>query len=387
MATVKNTYLLIVGSGPYGLAAAAYAKHKGLDFLILGRPMEFWKLHMPKGMFLRSGPHWHLDPLNVYTFLAFLESKGLNEKQADPISLELYQEYGQWFVDRIGLEFGSALVRELNHHESGYEAILNDGSRILAEKVLVAPGFRHFTNIPESLTATIPDDRYAHTCELVELERLRDQRCLILGGRQSAFESAALISEMGGRKIHLVYRHDTPRFEPSDWSWVDAMMDLTANVPGWYRRLPAEERSAIEQRFWAEGRLKLEPWLAPRIGKENIKLWPHCSLQGCQVANDKSMLLQLSNGQRIAVDYVLLATGYRVNVGAVPFLSRENIVSALQIHDGFPVLDESFQTSIPGLYMTGLVATKDFGPFYGFVRGCPTAARIIVDHIVASRRD
>jgi hypothetical protein len=42
------------------------------------------------------------------------------------------------------------------------------------------------------------------------------------------------------------------------------------------------------------------------------------------------------------------------------------------------VLDEHFQTSVAGLFMPGFVATRDFGPFFGFVRGCPAAATLIV---------
>jgi hypothetical protein len=42
------------------------------------------------------------------------------------------------------------------------------------------------------------------------------------------------------------------------------------------------------------------------------------------------------------------------------------------------MLDDHFQTSVPGLFMPGFVATRDFGPFFGFVRGCPAAATLIV---------
>jgi FAD-dependent urate hydroxylase len=28
--------------------------------------------------------------------------------------------------------------------------------------------------------------------------------------------------------------------------------------------------------------------------------------------------------------------------------------------------------------VTGFAATRDFGPFYGFTKGCPSAARIAV---------
>src|SRR5579864_8530895 len=57
--------LLIIGAGPYGLSAAAYAKHLGIDYAIAGKPMEFWRTRMPKGMLLRSGSTWQLDPLEV----------------------------------------------------------------------------------------------------------------------------------------------------------------------------------------------------------------------------------------------------------------------------------------------------------------------------------
>jgi hypothetical protein len=47
------------------------------------------------------------------------------------------------------------------------------------------------------------------------------------------------------------------------------------------------------------------------------------------------------------------------------------------VTDGFPVLDEAFGSSVPGLYFPGFPATRDFGPFFGFARGAPTAAVII----------
>ncbi len=49
--------------------------------------------------------------------------------------------------------------------------------------------------------------------------------------------------------------------------------------------------------------------------------------------------------------------------------------------DGFPVLDEAFGTSVRGLYATGFLATQDFGPFFGFMRGAIVAASIIVDDV------
>jgi len=33
---------VVVGAGPYGLAAAAHLRHAGADIRVFGRPMSFW---------------------------------------------------------------------------------------------------------------------------------------------------------------------------------------------------------------------------------------------------------------------------------------------------------------------------------------------------------
>jgi hypothetical protein len=56
-------------------------------------------------------------------------------------------------------------------------------------------------------------------------------------------------------------------------------------------------------------------------------------------------------------------------------------LKSLEVADGYPVLDPEFQTSVPGLYITGVAATQDFGPFFGFTAACPVAAKIIAEAI------
>ncbi len=373
--------LLIIGAGPYGLATAAYAKHLGIDFAILGKPMEFWRNRMPKGMHLRSGSNWHMDALEIHTFERFLDTKGLKPAQVDPISVNLYVEYVDWFIKEVGIKTIPSYVRRLERRHGEFEAFFDSGEAVIAKNVLAAPGLNFFRNVPADLVAKLPAGRFTHSCETVNFEALRDLRCLIVGGRQSAFEWAALMTEAGVKEVHLVYRHDTPLFTASDWTWVDPLMDLTVRVRGWYRHLPPKEREAIEKRFWAEGRLKLEPWLAPRVSKPNVKLWPHRSVEGSKVLPDGGLSVRLTDGETVEVDHIILATGYHVNMRQVPYLSKATILSHLKVHGGYPILNEDFQTSVPGLFLTGLVASQDFGPFYGFVRGCPSAAKIIGERL------
>src|SRR5437764_11171167 len=68
-----DTQLLVIGAGPYALSTAALAREHGIDTTVVGLPMGFWRQNMPRGMFLRSGPDWHLDGSGVETLEAYLE--------------------------------------------------------------------------------------------------------------------------------------------------------------------------------------------------------------------------------------------------------------------------------------------------------------------------
>jgi thioredoxin reductase len=37
---MNHTSFLIIGAGPYSIAAAAYAKYLGVDVIIVGKPLE-----------------------------------------------------------------------------------------------------------------------------------------------------------------------------------------------------------------------------------------------------------------------------------------------------------------------------------------------------------
>ena len=138
---------------------------------------------------------------------------------------------------------------------------------------------------------------------------------------------AALLCEHGAASVDLVHRHPVPEFAPADWQFADAHIAATLANPGWWRQLPADRQQAIGTKFWQAGRLTLEPWL------------PHparCRPGTC-TCRPSSVRSRNANG--------------------------------------FPALDEHFTTSLAGLHITGFTATQDFG----FVRGAPAAASIIID--------
>ena len=93
----------------------------------------------------------------------------------------------------------------------------------------------------------------------------------------------------------------------------------------------------------------------------------------------------LSNNETINIDRVVLATGYKVDIARLPLLSA-NIRAQLETRNGFPILDDHFETSIPGLFITSMPAGQDFGPFFGFTISVRTSAKLICERLLTPQR-
>ncbi|MET8627853.1 FAD-dependent oxidoreductase [Kitasatospora sp. NPDC004669] len=376
-----STDVLVIGAGPFGLSAAALARDYGIDAQVVGRPMGFWHEHMPDGMLLRSGVDWHLDAAGVHTLQAYLEEQGLTGDEVLPVPVGLFREYGEWFRRVKQVPVRSGLVRDIARRGTGFEAELADGGRMHAEVVVAAPGVCYFRQLPP-WAAGVPARRAAHSCDLVRFDALAGRRVLIVGGRQSAYEWAALLAEHDVEHVDIVHRHPVPRFEPVSWAFFDDYIDSTLQVTGWWRRLTATEREAIVMRCWRAGRATLEPWLPARLDPSVVHLWPNTDVvhADCGSTGD-TVQVTLSDSETLTADQVVFATGYAPDLARVPYLS--GLLEQIATRNGFPVLDENFQTTVPGLYLTGFAATQDFGPFLGFVKAAPAAATILLRHLQA----
>lgn len=376
---MDRTSLLVIGAGPYGLAVAARAKERGVDATVVGRPLGFWTEHMPRGMFLRSGPDWHLDASGVHTFEAFLEERGITAADIDPLPIGVFLDYATWFAASKGVVARDLRVERLERQHAGFVAHLEDGSAIGCDAVVASTGPYSFHQVPEWATE-LPREVASHTSDLVEFEQLRGARVLIVGGRQSAYEWAALLGDHGAAQVDIVHRHDIPAFARVSWKFVDPYIDATIRIRGWWRSLPAAEQEAIARQFWEVGRLTLEWWLTPRLAGDRLRRRANTYVVEVDASSNSGAVVQLSDGERLSVDHIIFATGYKADLRRIDYLS--DLVGDIAVADGAPGLDEGFQSSISGLYFTGFASMRDFGPFFGFTKGCPAAATILVDHLL-----
>jgi cation diffusion facilitator CzcD-associated flavoprotein CzcO len=377
--------LVVIGGGPYGIATAARAIEQGIETVVVGRPLGFWTHNMPEGMYLRSGPDWHLDASGVHTFEAFLEERGISAAEIDPVPIAVFLDYARWFQREKGVVVDERLVTSVGldgdprqgDSASGhrFQVRLDDGAELVADAVVAAPGVGYFRNTPD-WSAGLPDGLCSHTCDQVRFHDFAGARVLIVGGRQSAYEWAALIGEAGAEQVDIVHRHQVPRFERVSWRFADEYVDRIVASPGWWRSLDATEQQAIAREFWEVGRLTLEWWLTPRLQGNRFRRRPGTSVVTASADGTGAVRVQLSDGTELGVDRIVLATGYKADLARVPYLTE--LLPLVATADGFPLLDDAFQTSLPGVFMPGFTATRDFGPFFGFTKGCPAAADLVV---------
>src|SRR5262245_126644 len=139
-----DTDLLVVGAGPYAYAVAAHARAHGIGTTVVGRPMSFWREHMPPGMYLRSGPDWHLDADGVHTFEAYFEDRGLRPEDHAPVPIGTFLDHTEWFRERTGLDVDERLVTALGRVDGHFEATFDGGTLLDADRGEAAPGLAHF---------------------------------------------------------------------------------------------------------------------------------------------------------------------------------------------------------------------------------------------------
>ncbi|MGA7672155.1 MAG: NAD(P)-binding domain-containing protein [Nitrolancea sp.] len=379
----SDTNVLVIGAGPFGLSLAAQLRGDGTDHEVVGRSMEFWQANMPAGMYLRSECDWHLDPLGIDTIEAYLLELGKTPAEVLPISLSFYLDYARWFQQRKEIAPVDVRVQRLNREQGAFNVELDDGQSIQANNVVLALGFEYFQHIPNDLAGMLSPERFSHTCDAVDLTQFAGQRVMIVGGRQSAFEWAALLLEQGATDIYVTHRHDSPAYAVADWSWVNPLVSSMVADPAWFRRLPREAQESIKHRMWVEGRMKVEPWLEDRLRDDAVRIWPRTRLNEAVDGVDGGVEIRLDNGQSAVVDHVIFATGYQVDLSRIPLLAAGNVLDDIATSNGYPVLDEYFQTSVPGLYITSLAASQDFGPFFGFTGAVRTSAKLIAASVSA----
>ena len=382
-----GTGAIVIGAGPYGLAAAAHLRAAGVDTRVFGRPMASWERHMPAGMLLRSLPRasFIADPGHEFGLDRFEQQHGL--PPADPVPLERFVAYGHWFRSQAVPDMDARLIKRLDRAGSSFSVEFEEGGRLQAGRVIVAAGIVTFARRPAVFDGLGPD-RFSHVVDHDDLGIFKGRRVLVLGGGQSALESGALLAE-GGAEPEILVRRPAVKWLSEDKAGGGSLRHLAYRRialggphsswllawPAAWRKLPLERRERLA--YAAIGPAGAG-WLRPRLAA--VPITTSESIERA-TALDGGVQLRLAGGGTRQVDHVLLGTGYQVDIERYAFLPPE-LLAQVRRRDGYPVLGAGFESSVPGLHFVGAPAALSFGPLMRFVCGTWAAARGLTRGIV-----
>ena len=175
----------VIGAGPYGLAVAAHLRRAAVSTRVFGRPLSFWREHMPKGMRLRSP--WiatHIaDPDKKFSLDAFARATALSRQ--DQLPLARFVEYGDWFQHQAVPDLDPRKVVRVESAAPGFRLTLADETAVHARRVVMAMGLAHQELRPQQF-AGVDRALVSHTSEHAALDKWRGQRVGVVGRGQSA---------------------------------------------------------------------------------------------------------------------------------------------------------------------------------------------------------
>lgn len=183
--------VLVVGGGPAGISAAHHATDAGLSVLVCEQEDTGGAiLHYPRAKLVLTRP---------------LEIAGHGVLKGPRLSKEQLMD----FFDEVTADLNirrRARVTGVTRRDDGVFAatLADDPQPVLARRVLVAVGRR---GTPRKLG--VPGEEQGKVVyKLIEPERYRGLDVLVVGGGNSAVESALMLAEVGDTRVTLSYRGD-----------------------------------------------------------------------------------------------------------------------------------------------------------------------------------
>jgi hypothetical protein len=406
--------VIVIGAGPHGLSAVAHLRVAGVATRAFGETLSFWRQTMPTGMLLRSSPRASdiNDPEGRLTLARWRERE---RREVDEVmSIHDFLDYGDWFQAQAVPDLDRRHVASVElAGDGGFAVTLDDGERLPASRVVVAAGLEPFAFVPPPF-GDLPEQLVSHASASPDLDRFAGRSVAVIGGGQSALESAALLHEAGAEVEVLVRgaaifwlggygwggdqrpllpppKSKGPPAPPS-WrarkglywrgaptevggrysSWIGAAPDLCHLLPERVRAPLTDHCIRPAGGYWLPDRLR------------EVKITLGRSVAGCEERSGKAHL-RLDNGSERLVEHVLLGTGYRIDVRRYPFLSS-SLTARLRTVSGSPVLRRGLESSIAGLHFTGAPAAVSFGPAMRFVVGTAYTGPALVQGVLRRRR-
>ncbi|CAG0983122.1 MAG: SidA/IucD/PvdA family monooxygenase [Rhizobiaceae bacterium] len=345
--------VLVVGAGQTGLATGYYLKEAGLQFTIVERHR-------------RVGDNWRVryDSLTLFTPRQFSALPGLDLAGNRELyaSRDEFADYLEAYATRFRLpiRLGRRLIRLSKAGDDGFEAALDDGSRINASEVIVATGAFQVALVPK-VAAQFGHEVLQLTTETYRNpNQLPDGPVLVVGdgasGRDIAVEARQRQSVMlaTGKPRKLFPERVLGK---SIWWWLNLFGVL---------RAPAESR--IGRKLRQSDAFPDRDRSIESLAKRGIRVLPRLIEASGEAA-------RFADGTSADIRTVIWAVGYRDDT---TWLDIEDA----KAHDG-AFLHEAGSSPVKGIYFVGRPWQRNRAS--ALIMGAGPDGEIVVQRLLSDR--
>ncbi|KAA0929134.1 flavin-containing monooxygenase [Streptomyces apricus] len=361
---------IVVGAGPYGLAAAALLRRSGTPAVLLERSD-------------RVGASWaqRYDHLRLHTTPSASQLPGLPlPRQAGPwVSRNDYVRYLESYAAHHQLDVQLATpVLRIEQAEPGTGArwlLRTPDGPLPAGAVVVATGRCHTPHIPRWPGRAAFTGTLLHSAHYHSPAPYHGQRALVVGAGNSGTEIACVLARAGAERVWIAVR-TAPNILPRSSARWHAAGRLTEVLPlAWRDRTSLLAQRLAVPDLTAQGLPRPRTGLYTRNAREGVnpvldhgfvdavrsgQVEPVAAVQGFDGPD-----VVLADGSRLQPDTVIAATGYRTNL--------HDLLGPLGVLDenGLPLTaGPKTHAEAPRLYFTGYT-----NPLTGVLRQAGIEAR------------
>ena len=383
----------IVGAGPYGLALAAHLADRGVEHRIFGPPMEAWR-SMSAGMHLKSlGFATNIFTPDDYLSLPqFCRARG--EEDSEPIPIATFADYGMTVQRQVVPQLEEVKVANIRARAGPLQLDARDG------RVGAGPAGRrrHWVDVlrpdpgavrPAAARSCVPyvpaqaisADSKAATSPLSVPANLPCRRLPSSTSTRRRFVVVARRSVHWGSK-------GRPDAERSLVERVRVPVTVLGHGrDNWVlQHLPSLQHYMSDDRRLQFLHTHLGPggawWLRDRV-EGTVSIETDTEVVEAVAEGDKVRLTLVQGGEvrELLTEFVVVGTGYDVNVDRIGFIEPAVGRQGPPSGAGTRCCRGSSNPRFSGLYFVGPSSMASFGPLFRFVAGSKYTVAHLARHL------
>jgi cation diffusion facilitator CzcD-associated flavoprotein CzcO len=230
-----------------------------------------------------------------------------------------WMSYLKWYRKVLGLQIvnGARVTDVKPVRDSLFELEVQEEAgarRVLARTIVIATGAAGVggDNVPHFISS-LPRDKWRHSNESFDLAVLKGKRIGVLGAGASAFDNAASAVEAGAASVDVCFRRDSlPRQNPRRFLEFSGFLSQ-------YRSLPDAHKWRYLQHLYSISQPPPAPTFDRAMNFPQVSLRPSSAWLATKVNAQGEIEVTTPHG-RLTYDFVIAATGVRVDFGLRPEL-------------------------------------------------------------------